>query len=167
MLILYWRIYLVASKHSKSMREERERFASLAQQLRGFDETRGRNLSLESNEPNEIRSDHRVSRVTIQSSETPLAEHHGLPKDSIPNAKKIGFSKKLRRMSKDKKAAKTLFIVMACFVGCWFPFFTVYFIDGVCKEICNIPSWVFKSFFWLGYCNSMLVSEGVNDVVTV
>ena len=161
MLILYWQIYLVASKHSKFMREERERFASFAQQFQGCDEAGGRdrNFSLESSEPNEIKPDHRVSRVTIQSTETPQAEYHGLPKDSIIHSKKIGFSKKLRRLSKDKKAAKTLFIVMACFIGCWFPFFTVYLIDGVCKEICNIPSGIFKAFFWLGYCNSMLVSR--------
>ena len=162
MLFLYYRIYLVAAKHSKFMREERERCASFAMQREEADGCR--NMSIETSDPVGVKSDHpRVSRVTIQSTETPQGEYQIFPKDSIQmqqtNAKKSTIMKKLRRMSKDKKAAKTLFIVMACFIGCWLPFFTVYLIDGVCTEICDIPGWIFKVFFWLGYCNSMLVSS--------
>lgn len=160
MLFLYYRIYLVAAKHSKFMKEERERFTSFALQRDEGDDCR--NMSIDTGNPACAKSDNpRVSRVTIQSIDTPQAEYQIFAKDSIQvqsNAKKSTIMKKLRRMSKDKKAAKTLFIVMACFIGCWLPFFTVYLIDGICKEVCAIKKWIFTVNFWLGYCNSMLVS---------
>ncbi|XP_055337519.1 probable G-protein coupled receptor No18 [Paramacrobiotus metropolitanus] len=171
MLFLYYRIYLVAAKHSKFMREERERFASYAlprdevpAPTTAVAADTGRNMSIADSESIAAKPDHprisRVSKVTIQSAETPQGDYQILPKDSVQlqpgTMKRSTLMKRLRRMSKDQKAAKTLFIVMACFIGCWLPFFTVYLIDGVCKQWCAIPSWIFKVNFWLGYCNSML-----------
>lgn len=44
---------------------------------------------------------------------------------------------------------------MASFVGAWLPFFTMYLIQGICKE-CEVPPPIFTFAFWLGYCNSAI-----------
>ena len=60
----------------------------------------------------------------------------------------------LRRLNREKKAAKTLGVIVGCFVLCWAPFFTVYVLGVFCGN-CTPPV-VFIVFFWLGYCNSAI-----------
>jgi len=60
----------------------------------------------------------------------------------------------LRRLNREKKAAKTVGVIVGCFVLCWAPFFTVYVLGVFCGN-CTPPV-VFIVFFWLGYCNSAI-----------
>ena len=65
---------------------------------------------------------------------------------------RIQLKTHLKRINKEKKAAKTVGIIVGCFTFCWAPFFTVYLLGAFCPG-CT-PDILFTIFFWLGYCNS-------------
>lgn len=62
-----------------------------------------------------------------------------------------------RRLARKKERRATLILglIMASFILCWLPFFTLYVIRGFCST-CHINELGFDFAFWLGYCNSAL-----------
>ncbi|KAL3982985.1 7 transmembrane receptor (rhodopsin family) protein [Acanthocheilonema viteae] len=58
-------------------------------------------------------------------------------------------------VSKEKRAAKTIAVIIFVFSFCWLPFFSAYVILPFCNS-CYIHPKIMQAFVWLGYINSSL-----------
>jgi len=70
--------------------------------------------------------------------------------------------RRLGRVARERKAAKTLGIVMGVFCACWVPFFVTNLLYGACRHAGCVQhaDVLFSVFAWLGYINS-----GMNPVI--
>lgn len=57
--------------------------------------------------------------------------------------------------ARERKATKTLGIILGAFIICWLPFFVDTLVMGICKD-CWFDPLRFDAFTWLGYLNSLI-----------
>ncbi|XP_063080210.1 5-hydroxytryptamine receptor 1D [Engraulis encrasicolus] len=58
--------------------------------------------------------------------------------------------------AREKKATKTLGIILGAFIVCWLPFFVFTLVTAICKDNCWDDPLLFDVFTWLGYLNSLI-----------
>ncbi|XP_036729851.1 5-hydroxytryptamine receptor 1D [Balaenoptera musculus] len=69
--------------------------------------------------------------------------------DSVLERKRISAAR-------ERKATKTLGIILGAFIICWLPFFVASLVLPICRDSCWIHLALFDFFTWLGYLNSLI-----------
>ncbi|XP_062043566.1 5-hydroxytryptamine receptor 1B [Lepus europaeus] len=66
------------------------------------------------------------------------------------------LEKKKLMAARERKATKTLGIILGVFIVCWLPFFIISLVMPICKDACWFHQAIFDFFTWLGYVNSLI-----------
>ncbi|KAJ1150959.1 hypothetical protein NDU88_003746 [Pleurodeles waltl] len=66
------------------------------------------------------------------------------------------LEKKKIMAARERKATKTLGIILGAFIVCWLPFFITSLVLPICDTACWFHQAIFDFFTWLGYLNSLI-----------
>lgn len=113
------------------------------------DNTENRNTSSESNSKETHEDEVEVIETTVTKA----------PKRSRPNQQNAVYQfieeKQRISLTRERRAARTLGIIMGVFVVCWLPFFVLYLVIPFCSSCCLSNKFI-NFVTWLGYINSAL-----------
>ncbi|XP_034015644.1 5-hydroxytryptamine receptor 1B-like [Thalassophryne amazonica] len=138
LIVLYGRIYVEARKRilKQSPQKPGKRFTS---------------VHLVTNSPGSVTSTSslKYGRNDTQSSDTGscASEVKITVSDALLEKKRISAAR-------ERKATKTLGIILGAYIVCWLPFFIYTLVVGTC-DTCFNPD-LFDFFTWLGYLNSLI-----------
>ncbi|MCJ8733724.1 hypothetical protein PDJAM_G00226860 [Pangasius djambal] len=135
-LVMYCRVYIVAKRTSRSLElgVRKERINSTEVTLRIHQGSRTRE------EPTQQQNHHHHHQHQQQQ------HHHHHHHRSALTVTALKFSR-------EKKAAKTVGVLVGAFTACWLPFFITLPIVSFNTDL-RPPETIFKFVFWLGYFNS-------------
>lgn len=83
-----------------------------------------------------------------------VEQHAAVPTARMVQTEAERHKRKVAK-ARERRATFILGLIMASFIGAWLPFFTMYLIQGICKQ-CTVEPALFTFAFWLGYCNSAI-----------
>ncbi|XP_044529893.1 5-hydroxytryptamine receptor 1B [Gracilinanus agilis] len=66
------------------------------------------------------------------------------------------LEKKKLMAARERKATRTLGIILGAFIVCWLPFFIISLALPICDDACWFHLAIFDFFNWLGYLNSLI-----------
>lgn len=113
------------------------------------------NNSNNSSMPDSDSGDKQPKPKSAEKRQRPRRGKGGVSRGGAPTVYQFIEEKQKISLSKERRAARTLGIIMGVFVVCWVPFFLMYVILPFCSKCC--PSDKLINFVtWLGYINSAL-----------
>jgi hypothetical protein len=101
----------------------------------------------------------RISSTLKRHSQANIINFQSIGGLMCPNEELLIIKRKLHNLRREKKAFRTLGLILSALLICWLPFFVTLPVMSILKHHGmindeNTENTWFKIAFWLGYCNS-------------